>query len=56
VPAATAAAAGARERDWQRDQLPAVVRELVLEDQVRRNRICWSVFDDPDPAGPRGAC
>jgi len=38
--------AGRRERDWQRDQLPQEVRALVLEDQVRRNAICWSVFDD----------
>jgi hypothetical protein len=34
------------ERDWQRDQLPDRVRALVLEDQVRRNAICWSVFED----------
>ena len=30
---------------WQRDRLPATVRELVLEDQQRRNAICWHVFD-----------
>lgn len=35
-----------RERDWQRDQLPESIRALVLDDQVRRNAICWSVFDD----------
>ena len=35
-----------RERDWQREQLPAAVRELVLEDQRNRNDICWHVFDD----------
>jgi hypothetical protein len=34
------------ERDWQRDQLPEQIRALVLEDQVRRNAICWSVFED----------
>lgn len=34
------------ERDWQRDRLPAQVRTLVLDDQVRRNAICWSVFED----------
>ncbi len=39
-------AAGRAERDWQRDQLPDAVRDLVLEDQVRRNAICWSVFGD----------
>ena len=38
--------AGRRERDWQRDRLDPRVRELVLEDQARRNAICWSVFDD----------
>ena len=38
--------AGRVERDWQRDQLPEAVRTLVLDDQVRRNAICWSVFDD----------
>ena len=34
------------ERDWQRDQLPEAVRELVLEDQRARNVICWSLFED----------
>lgn len=34
------------ERTWQRDQLPEPVRELVLEDQRRRNDICWSAFFD----------
>ena len=34
------------ERDWQRDQLHEQIRALVLEDQVRRNAICWSVFED----------
>ncbi|MGG5260163.1 putative immunity protein [Phycicoccus avicenniae] len=29
---------------WQRDRLPDAVRELVLEDQRRRNALCWSVF------------
>jgi len=31
---------------WQRDRLPGEVRDLVLEDQRRRNAICWEVFDD----------
>lgn len=35
-----------RERDWQRDQLPAEVSALVLEDQRNRNDICWHVFSD----------
>jgi hypothetical protein len=30
---------------WQRDRLPEAIRELVLDDQRRRNGICWSVFD-----------
>ncbi|WP_353951713.1 putative immunity protein [Knoellia sp. S7-12] len=34
-----------RECQWQRDQLPDRIRDLVLEDQKRRNDICWSVFD-----------
>ncbi|WP_040884874.1 putative immunity protein [Janibacter sp. HTCC2649] len=34
-----------RECQWQRDRLPAPVLDLVLEDQSRRNAICWSVFD-----------
>jgi hypothetical protein len=34
------------ERDWQRQQIPDHLRPLVLEDQNRRNSICWSVFDD----------
>ena len=38
--------AGRLERDWQRDQLDERIRDLVLEDQVRRNAICWSVFED----------
>ncbi len=37
--------AGRRECRWQRDQLPDRVRELVLDDQRRRNDICWSVFE-----------
>ena len=44
VPAAAADEAGRRECQWQRDQLPPVIRELVLEDQDRRNDICWNVF------------
>jgi hypothetical protein len=38
-------AAGRVECRWQRDQLPAAIRELVLDDQRLRNDICWSVFD-----------
>lgn len=38
--------AGRIEREWQRQQLPEEIRDLVLEDQRRRNDICWSVFAD----------
>ena len=37
--------AGRRERRWQRERLPAAIRDLVLDDQRSRNDICWSVFD-----------
>lgn len=37
--------AGRRECAWQRDQLPAPIRDLVLDDQRLRNDLCWSVFD-----------
>ena len=46
VPADDAAHARAGEREWQREQLPAAVRELVLDDQRRRSAICWHVFDE----------
>jgi hypothetical protein len=38
-------AAGRAECRWQRDRLPDSIRALVLDDQRRRNEICWSVFD-----------
>jgi hypothetical protein len=38
-------AAGHRECAWQREQLPTEVRALVLDDQKKRNAICWFVFD-----------
>lgn len=37
--------AGRLECQWQRNQLPEAIRELVLDDQRLRNDICWSVFD-----------
>ncbi|KGN37766.1 putative immunity protein [Knoellia subterranea] len=46
APAASAEEVRLRERDWQREQLPDQVRDLVLEDQTRRNDICWFVFAD----------
>jgi hypothetical protein len=45
APAGQSDAAGRVECRWQRDQLPAAIRELVLDDQRLRNGICWSVFD-----------
>jgi hypothetical protein len=38
-------AAGRRECQWQRAQLPGQIRDLVLDDQRRRNDKCWFVFD-----------
>jgi hypothetical protein len=37
--------AGRSEREWQRAQLPAQIRELVLDDQRLRNEVCWSLFE-----------
>jgi hypothetical protein len=44
-PPDVAEAAGRSECQWQRDQLPEAIRALVLDDQRRRNDLCWSVFD-----------
>ena len=38
-------AAGRLQCQWQREQLPDAIRDLVLDDQRLRNDICWSVFD-----------
>jgi len=38
-------AAGRRECQWQRKQLPNAIRALVLDDQRLRNAICWFMFD-----------
>ena len=45
APPDEAEAAGRRECRWQRERLPEAVRDLVLDDQRRRNHLCWSVFD-----------
>jgi len=45
APAEEAENAAHLECRWQRDQLPAAIRELVLDDQRLRNDLCWSVFD-----------
>ncbi len=34
-----------QECQWQREQLPNEIRELVLDDQRLRNHACWFVFD-----------
>jgi hypothetical protein len=44
APRDEAESAGRVEWQWQREQLPNEIRELVLDDQRRRNDICWSVF------------
>ena len=51
IKAARAAAPNARADDaaraecrWQRERLPDAVRDLVLDDQRRRNDLCWGVF------------
>ena len=36
---------GRLECQWQQTQLPAAIRDLVLDDQRLRNAICWFVFD-----------
>ncbi|HEY3438265.1 MAG TPA: hypothetical protein VGK35_11325 [Actinotalea sp.] len=46
APADGAEQARLQERDWQRDRIPAELRDLVLDDQSRRSAICWHVFDD----------
>jgi hypothetical protein len=44
VPEPECDATARRECQWQRDQLPPAIRELVLDDQRLRNDICWSVL------------
>ena len=44
APGGAGESAGRLECRWQRNQLPEVIRELVLDDQRLRNDICWSVF------------
>ncbi|WP_420628044.1 putative immunity protein [Candidatus Leptofilum sp.] len=45
VPEEEGESAGRLECQWQRDQLPKAIRELVLDDQRLRNHLCWSVFN-----------
>ncbi len=44
APPAEREAAGRRECQWQRAQLPEAIRVLVLDDQRLRNPYCWFVF------------
>lgn len=44
APPGEADQAGRRECAWQRSRLPDAVRALVLDDQRRRNPLCWNVF------------
>ena len=37
--------AGHEECQWQREQLPYEIRDLVLDDQRLRNDLCWGVFE-----------
>jgi hypothetical protein len=45
APEAESDEAGRLECRWQRAQLPAEIRELVLDDQRLRNELCWFAFD-----------
>lgn len=48
VPPSEGDSAARRECRWQREQLPAQIRELVLDDERLRNAICWFAFDCPE--------
>lgn len=45
APTEEADAAARAECRWQRERLPAGIRDLVLDSQRLRNDICWSVFE-----------
>lgn len=45
APADEAEAAARAECQWQHDQLPEGIRDLVMDSQRLRNDICWSVFE-----------
>lgn len=45
APKGESESAGRRECQWQREQLPEAIRDLVMDDQRLRNNICWLVFD-----------
>jgi hypothetical protein len=46
APPAEQADARAAERAWQRERIPAHLRDAVLADQRARTAICWGAFDD----------
>ncbi|MCB0033616.1 MAG: hypothetical protein KDE51_06350 [Anaerolineales bacterium] len=46
APEGAGESAGRLECQWQRNQLPEAIRELVLDDQRLRNNLCWFVFND----------
>lgn len=45
APLGEAEQAGWLECRWQREQLPEAIRELVIDDQRLRNKLCWYVFE-----------
>jgi hypothetical protein len=45
APEAEREQAGPQECQWQLEQLPDEIRELVLDDQRLRNHACWFVFN-----------
>src|SRR5947209_8959440 len=47
--------AGRLECQWQREQLPQEIRELVLDDQRVRNDVCWGVFECEPPGFAQNA-
>ncbi len=44
-PAAQRDEAGRMECNWQREQLPEAIRDLVLSDEEQRNARLWSLFE-----------
>ena len=45
APTGESGLAGRLECQWQREQLPVAIHDLVIDDERLRNDICWSVFD-----------
>jgi hypothetical protein len=55
VPADDAVQARAHGPGVATGELPAAIRELVLDYQQRRSAICWQVFDEGDDWAARAA-